>query len=73
MGVLGLISLFKIKLFFSDNKYILITSGSNTASNRRSEVIDAIDDTKRCADLPDFPVADMYLPPGGVSTCQIIV
>ena len=51
----------------------MVTGGDPRSQAVKTEVIDAIDPTKTCNSLPDFPYEDVWMPNGGVLNGKIIV
>ena len=51
----------------------MVTGGDPTSQAVKTEVIDAIDPTKTCNSLPDFPYEDSYMANGGVLNGKVIV
>ena len=50
----------------------MVTTGSPTGTVK-TEVIDTLDDSKTCADLPDFPTQAVWSPLGGIVDGKIII
>ena len=50
----------------------MATTGSPTGTVR-TEVIDTLDNTKTCTDLPDFPTQAVWSPLGGIIDGKIII
>ena len=50
----------------------MVTTGSPTGTVR-TEVINTLDNTKTCTDLPDFPTQAVWSPLGGIVDGKIII
>ena len=53
-------------------RYVMVTTGAPSGTVR-TEVIDTLENTKTCTDLPDFPTQAVWSPLGGIVDGKIII